>query len=90
MMTTAQYVAVNTQEIRGEIMNKLFSVLFVSMFVCGIAQAEDVVVPTKKVCKSQVGKDGKVVKNKDGSEKQVCKTIKIHKKHEGTAVPVKK
>ena len=42
----------------------------------------------KRVCKDVV-KDGKVVKNKDGSVKQECRTIKIHKKHEGTKVPTK-
>lgn len=42
---------------------------------------------TKQVCKDSKDKNGKVVKNKDGSAKQVCKTIKIHKKHEGTKVP---
>lgn len=45
---------------------------------------------TKTVCKDVVGKDGKVVKNKDGSAKQECKTIKVHKKLEGTPVPEKK
>ena len=40
------------------------------------AQAE-----IKKVCRN-VEKDGKPV--------QVCKTIKVHKKLEGTTVPVKK
>jgi hypothetical protein len=29
------------------------------------------------------------VKNKDGSVKQECRTVKIHKKHEGTKVPTK-
>jgi hypothetical protein len=43
---------------------------------------------TKRVCKDVV-KDGKTVKNKDGSVKQDCRTIKIHKKHEGTKVPPK-
>lgn len=45
---------------------------------------------TKQVCKDVVGKDNKPVKNKDGSVKQACKTIKIHKKLEGTPVPDKK
>jgi membrane protein implicated in regulation of membrane protease activity len=45
---------------------------------------------TKQVCKDVVGKDGKVVKNKDGTAKQACKTIKVHKKLEGTPVPDKK
>jgi hypothetical protein len=45
---------------------------------------------TKKVCKDVLGKDNKVVVNKDGTNKQTCKTIKVHKKLEGTEVPVKK
>jgi hypothetical protein len=45
---------------------------------------------TKQVCKDVVGKDGKTVKNKDGTAKQACKTIKVHKKLEGTPVPAKK
>ena len=44
---------------------------------------------TKRVCKDVV-KEGKPVKNKDGSTKQECKEIKVHKKHEGTKVPEKK
>jgi len=51
------------------------------------AQAE---VKTKEVCKDVVDKNGKPVKNKDGSAKQACKTIKVHKKLEGTPVPDKK
>jgi uncharacterized protein YcfJ len=42
---------------------------------------------TKEVCKDVVGKDNKPVKNKDGSVKQACKTIKVHKKAEGTKIP---
>ena len=45
---------------------------------------------TKEVCKDVIGKDNKPVKNKDGTVKQQCKTIKIHKKHEGTEIPPKK
>ena len=45
---------------------------------------------TKEVCKDAVDKNGKPVKNKDGSVKQQCKTIKVHKKLEGTPVPDKK
>ena len=45
---------------------------------------------TKKVCKDVLDKNGKVVLNKDGTNKQTCKTIKVHKKLEGTEVPVKK
>ena len=44
---------------------------------------------TKKVCKDAMDKAGKAVKNKDGSTKQTCKEIRVHKKHEGTAIPEK-
>ena len=46
-------------------------------------------VKTKKVCKDTMDKAGKAVKNKDGSTKQTCKEIRVHKKHEGTAIPEK-
>ena len=35
-------------------------------------------------------KKGNVVKDKAGKPKQSCKTIKVHKKVEGTKVPEKK
>ena len=56
----------------------------------GVASAKETkdAPETKRVCKDVV-KDGKPVKNKDGSVKQECRTIKIHKKHEGTKVPTK-
>ena len=44
----------------------------------------------KQVCHDRVGKDGKPVTGKDGKVVQDCKTIKVHKKLEGTEVPVKK
>lgn len=50
--------------------------------------ADDAKPETKRVCKDVV-QNGKPVKNKDGSVKQECRTIKIHKKHEGTKVPAK-
>lgn len=46
---------------------------------------------TKKVCVDIQGKDGKpVIDAKTKKPKQDCKTIKIHKKHEGTKIPDKK
>ena len=45
---------------------------------------------TKEVCHDKVDKAGKPVMGKDGKPKQDCKTIKVHKKLEGTEVPVKK
>jgi hypothetical protein len=44
--------------------------------------AADEAPKTKKVCVTQ--KDAKT-----GKDKEVCKNVKIHKKHEGTAVPEK-
>jgi len=51
----------------------------------GLAYAEEP--KTKQVCTDVKGKDGKPVTNKDGTTKQTCKTIKVHKKYDGTAVP---
>lgn len=42
---------------------------------------------TKEVCEPVKDKKGEVVKNKDGSDKQTCKKIKVHKKVEGEKVP---
>lgn len=44
---------------------------------------------TKEVCETVKDKKGEVVKNKDGSDKQACKKIKVHKKVEGEKVPTK-
>ena len=43
----------------------------------------------KEVCKDKLDKAGKPVM-KAGKPVQECKKIKVHKKLEGTAVPVKK
>ena len=46
---------------------------------------------TKKVCVDVKGKDGKPeMDKKTGKVKQSYKEVKVHKKHEGTAVPEKK
>ena len=46
---------------------------------------------TKKVCVDAQGKDGKpIIDPKTNKPKQNCKEVKVHKKHEGTAVPEKK
>ena len=50
---------------------------------CTIAIAADAPKETKKVCLDQ--KDAKT-----GKTKEVCKTVKVHKKLEGTKVPNKK
>lgn len=68
------------------------------IFVAGLAlavaypaqAAEDKKPETKKVCVDVKDKEGKPMKNKDGSPRQQCKEVKQHKKHEGTKVPDKK
>lgn len=66
-------------------MKKLLVLLALCVASTAFAAAE-----VKEVCEVQKDKAGKVVKNKDGSDKQVCKKIKVHKKVEGTKVPEKK
>ena len=41
---------------------------------------------TKKVCKEKTDKAGKVILDKAGKPQEECKTIKVHKKLEGTKV----
>ena len=54
------------------------------------AMAADDAPKTKQVC-VDVMKDGKPVMDpKTKKPKQNCKTVKVHQKHEGTAVPDKK
>ncbi len=65
-------------------MKKLATLLIASAFLAQpvFAEAVDKKPETKKVCVMQ--KDAKT-----GKEKEVCKNVKIHKKHEGTKVPDK-
>ena len=44
----------------------------------------------KEVCRDKAGKDGKPITDKNGKNVRECKKIKVHKKLEGTEVPVKK
>jgi hypothetical protein len=69
-------------------MKKLLVVLLATAFV-GVAFAE---AETKQVCHDKVDKAGKpVLDKKTGKPAQDCKTIKVHKKLEGSdVVPVKK
>lgn len=45
---------------------------------------------TTKVCVDVKDKNGQPVKDAKGNVKQNCKTMKVHKKLEGTEVPTKK
>ena len=60
-------------------MKKLVALLVALAFVAPAMAADEAKPETKKACVTQ--KDAKT-----GKEKEVCKTIKIHKKHEGTKV----
>lgn len=61
------------------------------IFVAGLCFALNVgAAETKKVCVDVKDKQGQVVKDKAGKPKQNCKEMKVHKKLEGTEVPVKK
>jgi hypothetical protein len=66
-------------------MKKLLALLALSLASTAFAGGE-----TKEVCEPVKDKAGKVVKNKDGTDKQTCKKIKVHKKVEGEKVPEKK
>jgi hypothetical protein len=63
-------------------MKKLLALLALCIASTAFAGGE-----TKEVCEVQKDKKGNVVKNKDGSDKQTCKKIKVHKKVEGEKVP---
>lgn len=56
-----------------------------SVHACVYAASE-----TKEVCIDVKDKEGKVVVQKNGKPKQNCKTMKVHKKLDGTKVPEKK
>jgi hypothetical protein len=69
---------------------KIYSAAVIAVAAVTMSMPAQAEAKTKQVCKDVVGKDNKPVKNKDGSTKQNCKTIKVHKKLEGTPVPDKK
>lgn len=70
-------------------MKKLVSALFLSLSMVACAVYADEPKETTKVCVDIV-KDGKPVLDKAGKPQQQCKTMKVHKKLEGTKVPEKK
>ena len=59
----------------------ILAVVLALASIAALAEAE-----TKQVCKDKMDKAGKPVKKADGSPAQECKTIKVHKKLEGTKV----
>ena len=73
-------------------MKQIILALGLAFAFVGPIYAADAAKPeTKKVCVDAQGKDGKpVIDPKTKKPKQNCKEVKVHKKHEGSAVPVKK
>jgi hypothetical protein len=76
-------------------MKTLLAILLATVSITAFAQDAKKDTPaeaptTKLVCMDVVGKDGKPVILKDGKTQQNCRTIKIHKKFEGTEIPPKK
>lgn len=67
-------------------MKNIFYSLLLSLSLIACAHAGD---ETTKVCVDVV-KNGKPVLDKSGKTQQQCKTMKVHKKLEGTKVPEKK
>ena len=65
-------------------MKHIIALLLVAVTSSVYATAE-----VKEVCKDKTDAKGAVVKGKDGKPVQICKKIKVHKKHEGTKVPTK-
>jgi hypothetical protein len=57
-----------------------------ALIVLALASTAFAAAEKKEVCTDVKDKAGKVVKNKDGSDKQSCKTIKVHKKVDGDKV----
>jgi hypothetical protein len=83
----------NKHNCKGQKMNtniKIYCVAVLAVVSIAVSAPAYAETKTKQVCKDVVDKDGKTVKNKDGTAKQACKTIKVHKKLEGTPVPTKK
>ena len=71
-------------------MKKLLTLLIAGAVIMPVMAADEAP-KTKQVCVDVQGKDGKpVIDPKTKKPKQDCKTVKVHKKHEGTEVPVKK
>jgi hypothetical protein len=67
--------------------HEILGIIFALGLAFPVYAADDKKPETKKVCVDVKDKEGKVVKNKDGSNKQDCREVKVHQKYEGTKVP---
>ena len=59
------------------------------LILVAVTTVKSVHAETKQVCHDRLDKKGNPVLDKKGAVVQNCKTIKIHKKVEGTTVPEK-
>ena len=68
------------------------SAIYITLVAAALAFANSAAADgkTKTVCKDVTRKDGQVMRDKAGKAVQECKTIRVHKKFEGTEVPTKK
>ena len=71
-------------------MKKFLIALNIVIWSIVCVQVAHATAEVKEVCHDKVDKAGKPVTGKDGKVVQDCKKIKVHKKLEGTEVPVKK
>jgi hypothetical protein len=71
-------------------MKKFLIALNIVIWSVVCVQVAHAAAEVKTVCHDKVDKAGKPVTGKDGKVVQDCKKIKVHKKLEGTEVPVKK
>lgn len=71
-------------------MKRILFATIIALNLVGCAKTEDAhAADIQTVCIDKIGKDGKIVLDKDGKPQQDCKKMKVHKKLEGTKIPEK-
>jgi len=71
-------------------MKRILFATMIALTLVGCAKTEDAqAADTQTVCIDKIGKDGKIVLDKDGKPQQDCKKMKVHKKLDGTKIPEK-
>ncbi len=68
-------------------MKKIITILSLAVGLSFLTSTITYAAEEKTVCVDVKDKEGKPVKDKNGKVKQSCKTIKVHKKLEGTEIP---
>ena len=65
-------------------MKRILVIITLSLVTTAAQAAE-----TKQICTDVKTPAGHAVLNKDGTAKKTCRTIKVHKKYDGTTVPTR-